>query len=118
MVTAERPPAAPLFEVAVRPTGDRDAVVVSGELDVASAPELRAVVGHLLAAGRRHILLDLDGVTFVDGAGIGALIASDLEAREAGGCLEVTEHAGCRRILRITGETGRLRMSARPVDPG
>ena len=103
-------PPSPLLDVTVVSDQHRDTVVLLGEIDVASTPELQVLISRLLAAGRQHILVDLDGVTFLDGAAVGELIASGIRTREAGGSLAVTEHAGCRRILQITGEVQHLRV--------
>ena len=79
-------------------------VRVSGEIDVASAPKLRE---ELLGALRRHgtrLAVDLGGVTFMDCAGINALLVARRHARVEGGWVRVTRastHA--RNILMLTG---------------
>ncbi len=64
-------------------------VRVSGEIDIASGPKLRE---ELLGVMRRHgarLALDLGGVTFMDCAGINALVAALRHARLAGGWVSV-----------------------------
>jgi anti-sigma B factor antagonist len=79
-------------------------VAVSGEIDIASAPKLRE---ELLGALDRHgtqLALDLGGVTFMDCAGINALLSARRHARLEGGWVRVTRasrHA--RNILILTG---------------
>ena len=79
-------------------------VGVSGEIDIASAPELRE---ELLGALRRHgarLALDLGGVTFMDCAGINALQAARRHARREGGWVRVTRASRrARSILMLTG---------------
>ena len=87
---------------------ERDIVALAGEFDFAAAPRVSTAIDALLAAGRRRILIDLDAVTFVDGAAIGALIGANEQTLSVGGTLEVTEHALCLRLLRITKELQRL----------
>ena len=79
-------------------------VGVNGEIDLASAPKLRE---ELLIALRRHgarLALDLGGVTFLDGAGINALLAARRHARLEGGWVRVAGASRrARNILMLTG---------------
>lgn len=92
----------------VRQRDDGDAVVLAGEMDVATAPYLASTVHRLLSEGRTHIYVDLDAVTFVDGAAIRALVAATCDCDRAGGWLRTSPHAQCTRLLTITGETHRI----------
>ena len=59
-------------------------VTASGEVDLATAPDLRA---RLLEAVRRHpagVVVDLSGVTFADCRAVGALIAARNLATQLG----------------------------------
>lgn len=62
------------------PTSARSAepsiVDVIGELDVASAAELRARIARAAADSTRPIVVELSGVSFVDCAGLGALLSA------------------------------------------
>lgn len=51
-----------------------------GELDVVSAPELEQHLGEVLAGPDALIMLDLDGLEFVDSAGISVLIKAKQDA--------------------------------------
>jgi anti-anti-sigma factor len=79
-------------------------VGVSGEIDIASAQKLRE---ELLGALRRHgarLALDLDGVTFMDCAGVNALLAARRHARLEGGWVRVARASRrARSILVLTG---------------
>jgi anti-anti-sigma factor len=64
-------------------------VTVSGEIDIESGPQLR---DQLLCTIRRHgarLALDLNGVTFIDCAGINVLMAVRRYAQLKGGWLRV-----------------------------
>ena len=103
-VPAPRPPAeATDLHVDVLSTAPL-VVGVSGEIDIASAPKLRE---ELLGALRRHgarLALDLDGVTFMDCAGINALLAARRHARLEGGWVRVARASRrARKILMLTG---------------
>jgi anti-sigma B factor antagonist len=55
-----------------------------GELDVVSAPELEQRLAEVLAEPPARLLLDLNGLSFVDSAGVSVLIKAK-QAAEAGG---------------------------------
>jgi anti-anti-sigma factor len=78
-------------------------VTISGEIDIASGPHLR---DQLLAAIRQHgarLSLDLTGVTFIDCAGISALLAARRRARLEGGSLRILRASPrVRRLLTLT----------------
>lgn len=54
-----------------------------GELDLAGAPEVEALLGPPLRDGR-HVVLDLRGLEFLDSSGIRAIVQAHNEAQENG----------------------------------
>lgn len=83
---------------------DSYAVAVSGELDPHSASQVQTRLADLLDAGARSIVVDLMGVSFMDSAGLGVLLAASKALRMAGG--ELVLAADDRRILRVLEITG------------
>lgn len=49
-------------------------LVLSGELDLTSAPDLAATLDDLLAQPHARVMLDLNGLSFVDSTGVSVLI--------------------------------------------
>ncbi|MFZ0382210.1 MAG: STAS domain-containing protein [Solirubrobacteraceae bacterium] len=49
-------------------------LVLSGELDMISAPDLAITLEDVLAQPRARVMLDLNGLSFVDSAGVSVLI--------------------------------------------
>ena len=90
-------------------------VTVSGEIDIQSGPQLR---DQLLCAIRRHgarLALDLTGVTFIDCAGINALMAARRHAQLKGGWLRVIRASPrVERVLALTRLHHVLIPTARP----
>jgi anti-anti-sigma factor len=79
---------------------------LSGDLDVASADALRAVLDDQLAAGRPTIEIHVAEVRFCDAAGLGVLIAAQQRFRAIGGGLRLIDvSAAMARLLSITGLT-------------
>jgi len=58
---------------------------LSGECDVAAAPAIKAAVLRAFEEGATSILFDLEGVTFLDSAPLGAFLGARRRARERGG---------------------------------
>jgi anti-sigma B factor antagonist len=79
-------------------------LTATGELDVATAPELKGELASLLSEGK-SVVVDLTAVTFLDSRGIGALVGATRGAREAGGDLAVVataeSHLQSIRILKL-----------------
>ena len=100
------PPAVPREDtddqitLTVRTDGPRSVIVVGGEVDMLTSPQLRATVLDQLgdAAGVQLVVLDLDAVTFLGTSGLAVLI----EVREAAHMAGVELRLACtaRRVLR------------------
>lgn len=63
-------------------------VRVCGDLDIESAPSLRALLVPLLP---RRVEMDLTDVTFIDSSGVNVLLSHHRHCREAGGRLTVIQ---------------------------
>lgn len=64
---------------------DRGVVLaLFGELDVVSAPELEQRLGEVLAEPHVRVMLDLNGLSFVDSAGVSVLIRAKQRAASDG----------------------------------
>jgi anti-sigma B factor antagonist len=83
--------------------GDRTVVRVGGDVDAYTAPHLRTELFALLRAGANHLVIDLDGVDFMDSSGLGVLITLRRRLSGTGGsvCVVCTREPIC-RIFRIT----------------
>jgi anti-anti-sigma factor len=79
-------------------------IVLSGELDLASAPKLRSGLASLVANGILNIIVDLANLHFIDSTGIGILV-TELKRLVADGGTMVVRNAGPQayRIFEVTG---------------
>ena len=77
---------------------------MSGELDMAAAPDVRARLYQGLSEGVRALSLDLSGLTFLDSAGVELLfrLREDLAVRQIPLELYVPQDAPIRRTLEVT----------------
>jgi anti-anti-sigma factor len=78
-------------------------IVLTGELDIATAPKLEEEVRRLETEGRKLIVIDLRGLEFMDSSGLRALLAADTRSRERGARLVIVRgDERIQRVLRIT----------------
>jgi anti-sigma B factor antagonist len=91
-------------------------LVLCGEADLTTAPELSAAISAQLDAGVRHLTLDLSGLRFADSATIGVLIAAGRALRSHDGTLVLSQPQpavartlnllGVDRVIPVRGGTG------------
>jgi anti-sigma B factor antagonist len=95
-------------EVSVRRPEGVPAVVVavSGDVDVYSAPDLKANLSSL-QSGTTPVVVDLSNVAFLDSTGLGALVEARAASSEAGGSLSIVcNHERILKLFTITGLDG------------
>jgi anti-sigma B factor antagonist len=81
-------------------------LAVSGEVDVATVPRLREQLHALVAEGNRRIIVDLDGVDFLDSTGLGVLVGALKRVRSNDGDLYlVCTQPRIRKVFEVTGLT-------------
>lgn len=90
--------------LATREVDERTIVAVGGEIDVYSAPKLRDMITELVGAGVYDIVIDMEGVEFLDSTGLGVLVGGLKKVRAHDGSLQlVCNQDRLLKIFRITG---------------
>lgn len=83
-------------------------VTVAGEIDIASVTRLREQLVELAASGR-PLVADLDQVTFIDSAGLSALVGAAKRTAAYGSSLHVVcARPRTRQLFRLTGLDHRI----------
>lgn len=79
-------------------------VAASGEIDVATAPELRERLTDLIEGGTTRVVVDMEEVDFIDSTGLGVLVGAVRRARGSDGDVRLV----CTnpRILKVLQATG------------
>ena len=92
------------LELEVDRTADWQVLTVRGEVDVTTTPRVRAQLISLLSEGKPHLIVDLEGVDFLDSTGLGVLVGGlkRLRSHEGDLTLVCTQH----RILKVFEITG------------
>jgi anti-sigma B factor antagonist len=86
--------------------GGYSVLAVSGEVDVATVPRLREQLHGLVAEGNTRIVVDLDGVDFLDSTGLGVLVGALKRVRSNDGELTlVCTQPRIRKVFEVTGLT-------------
>ena len=95
----------PKFHLESVTAGDDCAViVVTGEVDVYTVPQLRELVVDLIGRGFVHLIGDLRDVDFLDSTGLGALVGTLRRVRTIDGSLMlVTKSERLMDIFKLTG---------------
>ncbi len=90
--------------LATREVNDRIVVDVSGEIDVYTAPKLRDKITELVGDEVYDIVIDLEGVEFLDSTGLGVLVGGLKKVRAHDGSLSlVCTQDRLLKIFQITG---------------
>src|SRR5437016_4392500 len=80
-------------------------LTVRGEVDLTTTPRVRAQLISLLSDGEPRLIVDLEGVRFMDSSGLGALVAGLKLARSRASELRIVceGHRSVRNVLEATG---------------
>ena len=97
-------PVDPTARLSARTTAGITVAELAGELDIASAPDLREQLLGLLQSGSGRLVVDLSKVSFCDASGLAVLVNTARRARLLGGFLRlaaVSPQVGW--VLQLTG---------------
>ncbi len=79
-------------------------LTATGEIDVAAAPGLREQLVALIEGGSNELVVDLEGVDFIDSTGLGVLVGAVRRARSAEGDVRLV--CTNSRLLKVFDVTG------------
>jgi anti-anti-sigma factor len=78
-------------------------VAPTGRLDVAGAPALKDAISEALKNGTPRVVLDMEGISFVDSTGLGSVIAALKQIRSSQGDLRLAApNQQVRVVLELT----------------
>lgn len=79
-------------------------IIVTGEVDVSNAGELRTTIDKALVGAPAVLEVDLGEVPYIDSTGIGVLVGAATRAREAGTTFKVIHvQKNVERVLALLG---------------
>jgi anti-anti-sigma factor len=75
----------------------------TGRLDVAGAPALKDAVSEAMKNGKPRLVIDMEGVSFVDSSGLGSVVAALKQVRTSQGDLRLAApNQQVRVVLELT----------------
>jgi anti-sigma B factor antagonist len=93
-----------IMQIATTPGSDRFVITVSGEVDLASSPELDTAIIAAIESGASSVVIDLTDVSFMDSSGLGVIVRGLKRCREADKDLDLV--ITNERVLKVFGITG------------
>jgi anti-sigma B factor antagonist len=96
--------ASPIFDVQTSRDGDVAVISPSGELDIATAPQLEQAISEATGSGADALVLDLRGLTFMDSTGLRTLVQTHQRAESTGFGLSIWR--GTSQIDRLLSVSG------------
>ena len=83
---------------------DRHVLAIAGEIDLFTAPEMKAALLGAIDAGKTRIVVDLSRTTFLDSTALGVLIGAIKRLRSRDGALTIVNtEATIAKTFEITG---------------
>ena len=92
------------MQIDLTPDVTRYVISVSGEVDLATSPELDGAIISALDSGTAGLAIDLSNVTFMDSSGLGVIVRGLKRCREAD--IELDLVITNERVLKVFGITG------------
>jgi len=92
------------MQIATTPGSDRYVITVSGEVDLATSPELDTTIIAAIESGTSSVAIDLTDVSFMDSSGLGVIVRCLKRCREADKDLDLV--ITNERVLKVFGITG------------
>ena len=86
-------------------TGTTARLILSGELDIATVPQLLEQTRRQLDKNPEFLVLDLSGVSFIDSSGLKALLEAVHMHPDR---VRIVPSAACLRLFELTGVSDRL----------
>jgi anti-anti-sigma factor len=106
------------FEIRSEMDASGGRLVLSGELDIATAPEVDEAARAMLSQGVRDLVVDLRGLTFVDSSGLRLLIVLNERATAEGWSLGLLGPPDASlSVFQITGADENLPFIEEPPSP-
>jgi len=92
------------LDITTAQDGDVCRVTVQGEIDVYTSPALKAEIASAVESGCVNLVVDIEGVGFIDSSGLGVLVSGLRRVKETSGSMHIVcTRESILKIFRITG---------------
>lgn len=79
-------------------------ITLEGEIDLSTSAKFKETVYEVIEAGKKDIVIDLNGLEFMDSTGLGVVVAALKKTRMEGGSIKLV--CSKRNILKVFTVTG------------
>ena len=94
-----------------------EAIAVEGEIDLATVEDLQAAIDAAFTGDTDHLIVDLNGATFMDSTGLKALVMANRRFAEAGRSFAIAVSGGpVSRLIDLSGVDSAIRTVATVED--
>lgn len=100
--------AAESFVIALRQMAPATVVRLRGEVDLATSSLITAICRELSMKGHRRIVMDMEGITFIDASGLRALFDCQTLVEEDRGAFELIPSPAVSRLFDLLDLVGRF----------
>lgn len=91
------------LDTSLREVGEFIVVDLVGEVDVYTAPALKDALNQAIERGQRHLIVNMERVTYMDSSGFGMLLSAMKRVRPEGGSINLVQcNKAIARMLTIT----------------
>jgi anti-sigma B factor antagonist len=105
------------FRVDLRVENRAAIIAVTGELDLASSPDLEQQLDQVWRSDAEQLVLDLRGLEFMDSTGLSIIVGAHQRVAETGRRLSVVKGPPqVQRLLDLTGVSERLQLVDTPEE--
>jgi len=79
-------------------------IEVQGEIDVYTSPRVKETINELIEKGKYFLVINLEGVRYIDSTGLGVLIGALKKVKENDGAVSlISTNPQIKKIFTITG---------------
>ena len=105
------------FQVQVRREGQTELIAVSGELDLASGPQLESELDKVTTGATTRVVVDLRELEFMDSTGLSIIVRAHQRLAEAACELSLVKGSPqVQRLLDLTGVAERVTLVSAPEE--
>ncbi len=79
-------------------------ITLEGEIDLSTSAKFKETVYEIIESGRKDIVIDLNGLEFMDSTGLGVVVAALKKTRMEGGSIKIV--CSKRNIMKVFTVTG------------
>lgn len=107
-----------IFKAGIETDGSISVLSLEGDIDLATAPVVRAQFDGLAEANLTHVVVDGSGISFVDSTGFGAFLSGREAVLTKGSDVVLVPSRAMQRLLDLVSPNEQILLTVESVDHG